>query len=212
MDRNNLFAKSSKTDTTYPRRIVYASFIKAENNDGRVNFTVAINKGRDTQPEYINHINVRTDNQKRADLIAGLEKGTPMLLVLSPQIVEKDGKEYTNFWLDSFSLGTGLSTKLYDENGKEFMVAVGNLVRVNEDPFFSFDIVINKGKDREPEFVNRITVGKNASENFINMLRDLQRGQTMAIIYNTAVVEKDGKEYTNNYLSDLQLFPRKKAE
>lgn len=215
MDRQNLAIKSSKDGNLYPRRIVYGSFVKSENNNGHVKFNLVVNKGKDKDPEYVNDINVRTDNPKRADLITGLAKGTPMLAILSTQVNKKDDKEYTNLWLDAFSLSTGLKLNVIetgtDGKARDKILVVGNLVRVNENNgYVSFDLVINKGKDKEPEYINRISLNKNASDKFIAMIKDLQNGQTMAAVVSESTVVKDGKTYINHYLDELQLFPRKK--
>lgn len=212
MDKTNLFAKSEKDGKTYPRRIVYGTFVSADTANDRVNFNMVVNKGKDTEPEYINHINVRTDNKRRADLVAGLEKGTPILAILSVSKNTKDNKEYTNYWLDSFSLGTGLHLKFVTEDDKQKHLVVGNLVRVNDERFVSFDLAVNRGKDKEAEFINNITLSKDAPENFVNMIRNLQKGQALAAIVTENKVTKEDKTYTNYYLSELQLFPRKKSE
>lgn len=106
--------------------------------------------------------------------------------------------------------------KVVLNNGKEVVkrFAAGNVVRVNPEEGnrpLSFDLAINKGKDREPEYLNRIAVDKDAR--FAHLVRDFQPGQQIFAEINvveSAKTDAEGKPYRNMWLQafDYGRSPR----
>jgi hypothetical protein len=95
------------------------------------------------------------------------------------------------------------------DNGKEMIkkFVAGNIVRVNdeENKPLSFDLVINKGKDKEPEYINRIAVDREAR--FANLVKSFKPGQQVFCEINVVISEKkdsNGNPYRNLWLQSFE--------
>lgn len=102
------------------------------------------------------------------------------------------------------------------DNGKEIVkrFVSGNVVRVNEEANrpLSFDLAINKGKDREPEYINRVQVDKDAR--FAGLVKEFKPGQQLFCEINVVTSDKkdsNGKPYLNYWLQcfDYGKSPKK---
>lgn len=95
-------------------------------------------------------------------------------------------------------------------NGKEVVkrFVAGNVVRVNPEEGnrpLSFDLAINKGKDREPEYLNRIAVDREAR--FAHLVRDFRPGQQVFCEINVTTSDKtdaNGNPYKNYWLNAFE--------
>lgn len=85
----------------------------------------------------------------------------------------------------------------------EKRVTAGNVVRVTEENgFVSFDLAVNRPQDREPVFLNRITVSKDADATK-DLVRKFTPGQQVFVVYTEKESEKtnaEGVPYVNRYL------------
>lgn len=105
--------------------------------------------------------------------------------------------------------------KVMLESGKEVVkrFVAGTVVRVNEEDGkpLSFDLVVNKGKDRDPEFINRIAVSRDAK--FADLVRKFEKGQQLFCEINVVLSDKtdtEGNPYRNLWLQgfDYGRAPR----
>jgi len=100
--------------------------------------------------------------------------------------------------------------KVILDSGKEVVkhFVAGNVVRVNLEEGnrpLSFDLAINKGKDREPEYLNRIAVDRDAR--FIELVRDFKPGQQIFAEINVVTSDKtdsNGNPYRNLWLQAFE--------
>ena len=82
-------------------------------------------------------------------------------------------------------------------------VTAGNVVRVNEsNGIVSFDIAVNRSKDKEPVYVNRITVSKDA-EATKELVRKFTPGQQVFVVFTekeSTKTNEEGVPFINRYL------------
>jgi len=95
--------------------------------------------------------------------------------------------------------------KVVLDSGKEVTkrFVAGNVVRVNdaEDKPLSFDLAVNKGKDKEPEYINRVTVARDAK--FHDLVKNFKPGQQLFCEINVQLSDKtnaEGEPYKNLWL------------
>ena len=92
------------------------------------------------------------------------------------------------------------------DNGNEYRkkFIAGNVVRVHEDEGrpLSFDLAINKGKNRDAEFVNFICVSDKSK--MADLVRKFVPGQQLFCEINMTTTEKNGQEYTNLWLYSFE--------
>ncbi|QUH21942.1 hypothetical protein [Alkaliphilus sp. B6464] len=103
------------------------------------------------------------------------------------------------------------------DNGKErkIKMTAGNVIRVNADNgFLSFDIAVNKARDKDPTYINRINVTHDGTK---KLVEKFQPGQQIFVVW--AEVEsdkedKDGNPYVNKYLERFWYgrFPQMKDQ
>lgn len=90
------------------------------------------------------------------------------------------------------------------ENGKEILkrFVAGSIVRINPEEGnrpLSFDLAINKGKGKPPEYINRIAVDKKTP--FHNLIKNLKPGQQ---IFCELTITMNG-QYKNYWLYAFEL-------
>jgi len=97
----------------------------------------------------------------------------------------------------------------------EKRATAGNIVRVNEENgFVSIDLAVNRPKDKEPVYLNRITVSKDADATK-ELVKKLEVGQQIFVLYTEKESEKtntEGVPYVNRYLDRFWYgrFPQAK--
>jgi hypothetical protein len=103
-------------------------------------------------------------------------------------------------------VNTEITVKL--ESGKEVLkrFSAGTVVRVNDEEGkpLSFDLVINKGPNHEPEFLNRISVSQDAK--FRDLVKQFKKGQQLFCEINVQISDKtdnEGKPYRNLWLQSF---------
>lgn len=91
----------------------------------------------------------------------------------------------------------------------------GNVVRVNDEANkpLSFDLAVNRGKDKEPEYINRIGVDRNSK--MAELVKGFRPGQQIFCEVNVVVSEKknsNGEPYRNLWLHSFEYGkqPKKK--
>lgn len=91
----------------------------------------------------------------------------------------------------------------------------GNVVRVNDEANkpLSFDLVVNRGKGKEPEYINRIGVDRNSK--MAELVKGFRPGQQIFCEVNVVVSEKkngNGEPYRNLWLHSFEYGkqPKKK--
>lgn len=78
----------------------------------------------------------------------------------------------------------------------------GNIVRVNQEDGnrpLTFDMAINRGKDREAEFVNGIAVRRDAP--YYELVKEFKKGQQIFAEVNITKKTVNGKSYKNYWLN-----------
>lgn len=95
------------------------------------------------------------------------------------------------------------------DNGKEVVkrFIAGNVIRVNDEANrpLSFDLAINKGKDREPEYVNKIAVDRNSK--MADLVKGFRPGQQVFCEVNVVTSDKkngNGEPYKNLWLHSFE--------
>ena len=103
------------------------------------------------------------------------------------------------------------------DDGKEVVkkFIAGNVIRVNDEENrpLSFDLVVNKGKDKEPEYINRIGVDRNSK--MAELVKGFRPGQQIFCEVNVVYSEKkngNGEPYRNLWLYSFEYGkqPKKK--
>lgn len=107
--------------------------------------------------------------------------------------------------------------KVLLNSGKEVTkrFVAGNVVRVNPEENgrpLSFDIAVNKGPNRDPEYINRIAVDREAR--FVDLVRDFLPGQQLFLEINvteSSKTDENGVPYKNMWLHAFEYgrTPRK---
>ena len=71
----------------------------------------------------------------------------------------------------------------------------GNVIRVNneENRPLSFDLVVNKGKDKEPEYINRIGVDRNSK--MAELVKGFRPGQQIFCEVNVVTSEEEEQQW-----------------
>lgn len=86
----------------YDKIFTAGQIIKCEQRGNRNIITLSHYKGKNVQSEFTNNIYV---DDKKIGVIKSLKKGTQLFCDLNVQVVEKDGKSYTNLYLFNFEIG-----------------------------------------------------------------------------------------------------------
>lgn len=87
---------------TYKKIFTSGQIIKCEQRGNRTIMTLSHYKGKGAQNEFTNNIYI---DDKKVGIIKSLKKGTQIFCELNVQVVEKDGKTYTNLYLFNFEIG-----------------------------------------------------------------------------------------------------------
>lgn len=101
-------------------------------------------------------------------------------------------------------VNTEVTVKL--DSGKEVLkrFVAGKVQRVNPEEDnrpLSFDLMIYKGQDNDPEYINRIAVSRDAK--FKHLVEDFKKGQQLFCEINVVISDKtdaDGNPYRNLWL------------
>jgi hypothetical protein len=98
---------------------------------------------------------------------------------------------------------------------REKLFVVGNVTQVNEKPGtpLSFNLAVSRGDDRDPIYVNRVAVRRDAP--YLQAFREIRLGQQITCEINVTQSERvdaDGKPYENYWLQVFEWGRRPAAK
>ena len=96
------------------KRFVAGNVVRVNEEEGKpLSFDLAINKGKDNAPEYINRIGVAQEAKYR-ELVRNFHPGQQVFCeinILTSEKTDANGNPYQNLWLQAFDYGKSPRTE-----------------------------------------------------------------------------------------------------